>query len=62
MRPSRGVTRCPKDCHNRKVGCNNVETCENWRKQVEENKERLHQQHLKNAVKQLTWEERGIRR
>lgn len=62
MRPSRGVTRCPKDCPNRKVGCHNVETCENWRKQVEENKERLHQQHLKNAVKRLTWEERGIKR
>lgn len=61
MRPSRGVTRCPKDCPNRKVGCHNVNTCEAWRKQVEENRERLLKQSEAFAAKRRTWEQRGIK-
>lgn len=61
MRPERGVTRCPKDCPNRKVGCHNVKTCENWRKQVEENRARLKAQHEKNATSRMSWESRGIK-
>lgn len=61
MRPEIGATRCPKDCPNRKVGCHNVKTCENWAKQVEENRERLAKRREKNAARRLSWEERGIR-
>lgn len=61
MRPEVGVTRCPKDCPRRKVGCHNVETCENWRKQVEENRKRLMERDEKFYAKRRTWEQRGIR-
>ena len=61
MRPNNGVTRCPKDCPNRKVGCHNVKTCEHWRKQVEENRARLLKRDAEFAAKRRTWEERRIR-
>lgn len=61
MRPNYGVTRCPKDCANRKPGCHNVATCENWRKQVEENRARLLEDKERNESKRLTWEQRGLR-
>lgn len=51
MRPENGVTRCPKDCPSRKVGCHNVNTCEAWRRQVEENRARLAARDEKNHVK-----------
>lgn len=61
MRPSVGVTRCPKDCPRRKPGCHNTNTCNNWRKQVEENKNRLLMRDEGFASKRRSWEERGIR-
>lgn len=60
MRPE-GGTRCPKDCPNRKPYCHNVDTCETWRKQVEEDKARIAERDKKYATRRWTWEERGIR-
>ena len=59
MRPSCG-TRCPKDCPQRKVGCHNEETCECWRKQKEEDRERLAKEQERFETKRRTWEQRGM--
>ena len=61
MKTGRGAARCPKDCPNRRVDCHNVETCENWAKQVEENKARLKARHEKNAARRMSWESRVIK-
>lgn len=56
-----GGTRCPKDCPNRKPYCHNVDTCETWKKQVEENAERQAARDKRIASRRMTWEERGIK-
>lgn len=61
MRPETGGTRCPKDCPRRSITCHNEETCETWKKQKEEDRQRLAERDEKYATKRRTWEERGIR-
>lgn len=61
MRPNNGVTRCLKECPRRGAYCHNEETCETWRKQMEENRKRLKERDEKFMSKRRTWEERGIR-
>lgn len=51
-----GGTRCPKDCPNRKPYCHNVDACEIWKKQVEENAERQAARDKRIASRRMTWE------
>lgn len=60
MRPA-NATRCPANCPDLAPGCHNVNTCECWKKQMEEDAERHAAREAKYASKRKSWEERGIR-
>ena len=57
---SNGVQRCPRECPNRAPGCHNVETCENWAKQVAAQREKLEARKAAYKPRRKSWEEMGV--
>lgn len=50
---------CPKECPKRKVGCHNVETCENWAAHVARKKAQRQAAIARGASKRMSWEARA---
>lgn len=56
---SDGVQRCPRKCPDRKPGCHNVNTCENWARQVEAQKKKMEARRAAYTPRRKSWEELG---